>query len=149
MSGFARIGGGARCLRLGTIRRGFGVTALCAAGQVVGGHVNVRAEYARGGGMDPPAPLLWPLVCGSRSGRSGSLFSFPQILPNRKPRGASKSVIEPAPEAVAKSAGGPARLIDLLRQVNRDAHLLDLVELSFDPVDMIFLVIQNGNHELP
>ena len=125
------------------------MTALCAVGQVECGEVNVRAEYVRGGGLDPHAPLLWPLVCGARSGRSGRLFSFPQILPNRKPRGASKSVIEPQPKAVAKSAGGPTALIDLLRQVNRDAHLLDLVELSFDPVDMLFLGLKYGNQELP
>lgn len=45
--------------------------------------------------------------------------------------------------------GGPTALIDLLHQVILDAHLLDLVELSFDPVDMIFLVLQNGIHEFP
>ena len=61
------------------------------------GFLNVRAEYARGGG--------------ARSGRSGRLFSFSQTLPNRKPRGAWKWVIE----RPAAWAGGLSRSPDQVR----------------------------------
>lgn len=43
----------------------------------------------------------------------------------------------------------PLRLIDLFHQVIGNAHLLDLVLLGFDPVDMVFLILQNGIHDFP
>ncbi len=43
----------------------------------------------------------------------------------------------------------PRRSIDLFHQVILGSHLLDLVELGFDPVDMVFLFLQNGIHEFP
>jgi|GEM_PF-1389524 len=64
------------------------------------GFLNVRAEYARGGG--------------ARSGRSGRLFSFSQTLPNRKPRGAWKWVIE----RPASWAGGLSRYYPCRRNLD-------------------------------
>jgi len=158
-------------LCLGTIRRGFPVTALCATGQVIGGQVKVRAEYARGGGLDPHACSFFYL----RPAALASGLRLP-LRPEQEPILVSANTSESeAPRSVeigdraTRLAGGwaveipgsspgthgqalvsgPTALIDLLHQVILDAHLLDLVELSFDPVDMRFLVLQYGIHEFP
>jgi hypothetical protein len=39
------------------------------------------------------------------------------------------------------------RLVDLLHQVVLHPHLFDLVELGFDPVDVVFLFFQDGFDE--
>src|SRR5208337_2731100 len=93
-------------------------------------------------------------ACSRFANTSESQASWSVAIGYRAPRHVGGRAVEilplpPASRSVEILAGGPTVLIDLLHQVIRYAHLFDLVELSFDPVDMIFLVLQYGIHEFP
>ena len=142
--------------------------------RVIRGQVNVRAEYARGGGVDRhacsffylrPAALasglrlpLWPerepILVFANTSESEAPRSVEIGYQATRLAGGGAGCRDPRIGSPGSGqgqalAGGPTALIDLLGQVNRYAHLLDLVELSFDPVDMLFLGLKIGNHEFP
>ena len=41
-----------------------------------------------------------------------------------------------------------AFLRNLLRKIHLDAHLLDLVELCFDPINVVFFILKNRFEQL-